>query len=94
MNIEVGDLGKIISKAISKYHFSIFLTIVGILLAYAVYLLYVTFSITTESPTTVQTSTLGQFDKDTVKKIKELHDSTNADVNMDFPTNRISPFAE
>lgn len=93
MNIEIGDIGRVIFKKIGKYHFGIFFTIAGILLAYAVYLLYATFMLTAKSPT-IEPSTLGQFDKDTVQKIKELHDSTNADTKVTFPANRTSPFVE
>lgn len=77
------------------HHPTIFFSIVGLLLAFAIYTLTtITSSSATGSSQT--TDTIGQFDQETVNKIKELQDSNNGDKDTTFalPSKRPNPFSE
>jgi hypothetical protein len=81
-----------IKTLFAKHHPVIFITIVGLLLAAAVFSLYQILDITS-APTT-PSSTTPVFDKATVDKIKKLHDSSDTTENLVFPTPRSNPFKE
>ena len=76
----------------AKHHPVIFITIVTLLLAGAVFSLY---QILDVSSTPVQANdTVMTFDKATADKIKNLHDSSDTTDKLVFPTPRTNPFTE
>ncbi len=76
------------------HHPIIFIMLIGLLLGTAILLLYWVLTITFTQSGTNQ-STISEFDKKTVEKIKNLHissDTTNTELV--FPTPRSNPFVE
>lgn len=75
----------------SKHNAVLFISFILLLLALAVYVLYITSQTTPEE---APTPTIGKFDEATVSKIKELHNSSDASNSITFPTPRSNPFTE
>jgi predicted PurR-regulated permease PerM len=82
---------KPLTQFLAKHHAVLFISFIMLLLALAVYFLYVT-SMVKQTETT--TSTIGQFDQATIDKIKRLHDSSDASNKLVFPSPRSNPFVE
>lgn len=78
-------------KFLGKHHAVLFISFIIILLSIAVYLLYL--SITVE-PTLQPASTIGEFDTETIEKIRTLHDSADDTTQIVLPTPRANPFIE
>ncbi|MDB5176671.1 MAG: hypothetical protein JWN75_339 [Candidatus Saccharibacteria bacterium] len=81
-----------IRSLFAKHHPVIFITIITLLLAAAVFSLYQILDITSQPATA--TSTVTTFDKVTVDKIKKLHDSSDSTETLVFPKPRTNPFTE
>ena len=91
MKTELPVALKPVSQFFAKHHAVIFISLIVLLLAVAVYVLYTASKVvSTEEPV----STIGQFDQATVEKIKGLHDSTDTFDKLVFPTPRSNPFTE
>lgn len=83
-----------VTRFLGKYHTVIFISLISILLAVAMYMLYqvLTVSDTTAAPTD---SSIAPFDKETIKRIDDLSASGDkTKVELQFPTSRANPFAE
>ncbi|MDB5183612.1 MAG: hypothetical protein JWO07_293 [Candidatus Saccharibacteria bacterium] len=93
MSPELYVAGKRILGFLGKYHAVIFLSLVGLVLAAGIYVMYLVIQTTFETPI-VTTSTISDFDQKTIDSIKNLHDSTNSTVTVDLPSPRSNPFAE
>ncbi len=76
------------------HHPVIFISIVGILIAVATLSLYQVFSLATDTESSNTSSTIGNFNKEAIDKIKQLHDSTNANTSINLPPARPNPFVE
>lgn len=94
--MEVSTLFSPIGRFIGRYHPTIFLAIVSLLLASAILLLYLTLQLsTTPDLTYTGTDTISRnFDTETVKKIQQLHESSEVATPLTFPAPRSSPFVE
>jgi cell division protein FtsL len=80
-----------VRRFFTKHHAVIFISFITLLLAIAIYTLYMS---STAQPVDNPTSTIGQFDQATIDKIKELHDSSDATSELAFPESRSNPFTE
>lgn len=78
---------------LERHHPVVFITILGILLAIAFFMMYQVISAQPPTDNSISSS-IGGFDKKTVDKIKELHDSKDIDNNVELPASRPSPFVE
>lgn len=94
MDASLSSLTAPISNFFGKYHLTIFLTSIGLLLAVAVFLLTLTLQ-EPSSPESTATETIsGSFDKDTINKIEDLRRSDESPQSITFPAPRNSPFVE
>ncbi|OGL22275.1 hypothetical protein A2707_03020 [Candidatus Saccharibacteria bacterium RIFCSPHIGHO2_01_FULL_45_15] len=95
MEISAASLTTPISHFFSKYHPTIFLVSIGLLLAVAVFLLTLTLQEPTAVDETAAIETISSsFDEDTIKKIEALRDSSETPQSITFPSPRNSPFVE
>ena len=82
-----------VRRFFGRHHPIIFILIISLLFAVAIFTLYQIFIIAA-TPTTNGSDTIGGFDQTTINKIKELHDSSNADTTITLPSPRPNPFVE
>jgi|GEM_PF-6607803 len=77
-----------------RHHPVIFISVLGIVLALALLMLYGVLSATDISVT--PNNTISTFDTDTENKIKNLRasDSTGSGATITLPSNRTNPFVE
>lgn len=83
-----------VTRFLGKYHTVIFISLIGILLAVAMFMLYQVLTVS-DTATTPTDSSIAPFDKDTIQRINDLSasgDKTKAELQ--FPTPRSNPFAE
>lgn len=80
-----------VRQFLAKHSAVLFISFIALLLALAVYVLYTTSLISTDKN---PSSSVGQFDKATIDKIKELHDSSDTSNTLTFPNSRTNPFTE
>lgn len=78
---------------LAKHHPVLFISLITLLLAAAVYTLYDVVANAT-APVEDATSTIVKFDQKTIDKIKELHDSSDTVEKLDLPSPRSNPFVE
>lgn len=78
---------------IAKHHPVLFITIVLLLLASSIFVLYDS-TTTTLNQTRETTNTIGAFDKKTIERIKNLQSSNDSKSTLEFPTSRYNPFTE
>lgn len=95
MEISAASLTAPLNRFFGKYHPTIFLVSIGLLLAVAVFLL----TLTLQEPASVdETATIetisSSFDEETIKKIEALRDSSETPQSITFPSPRNSPFVE
>lgn len=83
-----------LQKFVAKHHPVLFLCLIMALLAVAVYVLYDVMKISEATPSSSQSSTIPDFDRATIDKIKKLHDSTDTGESLTYPTSRANPFIE
>lgn len=76
-----------------QHHPVIFISVLSLLLAAAIFALYQVLTLSTDTVTPT-TSTISSFDKKTVEKIKQLHLSSDPSSNLTFPSPRSNPFVE
>jgi len=91
-----GDLSSILAPLKSffaKHHPVVFISIILLLLALAIFLLYGLLAIANSTETDT-TSTIRPFDKTTIDKIKQLHGSGDSPEPIVFPSPRVNPFVE
>lgn len=91
-----GDLSSAIAPLrnfLAKHHPVLFITCVLLLLSLAVLMLYSVLNEATPSEES-SASTISQFDKATIEKIKELHDSSDTPDAIKLPSPRPNPFVE
>ncbi len=82
-----------IKKFFGKHHPVIFIAVTLLLLAGAILSLYLIVDQTLSAPLE-STSTVADFDQETIDKIKELQNSDDSAEPLIFPTTRINPFVE
>lgn len=76
-----------------KHHPVIFIAVVLLLISGAVFSLYlVTEQALGDSDPPANIS--ANFDKETIDKIKKLHDSSDSTADLEFPSPRSNPFIE
>lgn len=93
MNDQLKTAFEPIGNLFAKHHSVIFAAVVILMLAIAVYALYDVTSQAT-APVSDSGSTISDFDKKTIDKIKNLHDSSNVTDSLVFPSPRANPFSE
>lgn len=82
-----------INRFFSRYHATIFFTIIVLLLAGAILNLYLTI----QSPAAVDANSAtisSSFDQETADKIQRLRESTESSGNFALPKTRANPFIE
>lgn len=77
---------------VNKHHAVLFISIIALLLALAVYILYETSNTTVSNDNPI--SSIGQFDKVTIEKIKNLRDSNTGNDKINLPCPRQSVFTD
>lgn len=82
-----------INSIFAKHHSTIFACALFLMLAIAVYALYDVTN-TANAPVSNSDSTISDFDRETINKIKELSDSSTLSNTLEFPSPRSSPFTE
>lgn len=93
MTPQLYSIAAIVRRFFGRHHPIIFILIIGILFAIAIFTLYQIF-ILAATPTTNGSNTIGSFDQATIDKIKQLHDSSNANTTITLPSPRPNPFVE
>lgn len=79
---------------LKHHHPVIFISALGLLLAFSIFSLYEVLSITFLDPTSLQ-SAIQPFDKKTVTKIEQLHVANDSDEDsLTLPSPRVNPFVE
>jgi len=76
----------------SRHYAVLYVCVIGLLLAFAVFSLYQVLLVTSEPSTASNTS--GAFDQSTIKKINALNDSTEQPGTFALPSPRPNPFVE
>jgi hypothetical protein len=96
MDINLSSLIGPINRFVGKYHPTIFLTIVGLLLASAIFLLYLILQIpSSPDPEAANSATISRtFDNGTIKQVQQLRESNETISALSFPTPRSNPFVE
>jgi hypothetical protein len=93
MTPEIYTFFSSIRTFLRRHHPIFFFSFLGILLAIALLSLYQVLSIT--APTDNTSSSLTDFDKQTVSRIKNLHDSKDStNTKLTLPSPRANPFLE
>lgn len=77
----------------SKYHATIFFTTIILLLAGAIFTIYMTLSGPAEVDTSQEVIT-STFDEKTAEEIKQLRESNKSSRDLAFPSPRSNPFVE
>lgn len=82
-----------LNKFFGKYHATIFFTVIALLLAGAILVLYLSTLQGTpeEDPSAIVNA---NFDTETAKQIEQLRNSDQSTKDLSFPTERKSPFVE
>jgi predicted PurR-regulated permease PerM len=91
-----GDLTSIfgpLKSFFAKHHPVIVISAILLLLALAIFLLYSLLAVANSTETNAP-STIQNFDKQTIDKIKQLHDSGDTPEPIVFPSPRVNPFNE
>lgn len=91
MKLEIPPALAPVGQFFAKHHAVIFISFITLLLATAVYMLYMT---TLAKPVEAPASTINRFDQSTVDRIKNLHDSSDSSNKLVFPSPRANPFTE
>lgn len=95
MEIKLSSLTAPFTRFFGKYHPTIFLVSLGLLVAVAIFLLTLTLQVPTGVDDTAAGETINStFDTDTIKKIQDLRESTESPQSITFPSPRNSPFVE
>ena len=92
MTLQFYALRKQAGQFLAKHHVVLFLSLIGLILAIAIYMMYQVVQ-TTFAPPVVTSSTIVGFDQKTIDQIKDLHDSSS-DTTIQLPSPRPNPFAE
>ncbi len=93
MNDQLTSFFAPVSGFFAKHHSVVFASALVLLLAVSIYALY---DVTTKAtaPVSNSGSTISDFDRKTIDKIKNLHDSSDVSDTLVFPAPRSSPFSE
>ena len=83
-----------LQKFIAKHHAVIFISFIAILLGVAVFALTAVMQKAEAPAENSASSTISNFDQETIDKIKKLHDSSDPSNNLTFPEPRFNPFVE
>jgi hypothetical protein len=96
MDISISTLFAPLNRFVGKYHPTIFFALIGLLLAGAIFMLYLILQIPSETSSTTPANTAisGTFDQATVKKIQQLRQSGESTTALVFPSPRSNPFVE
>ena len=92
-SLSLSSLSTALSKFFNKYHAMIFFTVIGLLLAAAILMLYLSLQSTDtvdESTTMISSS----FDQETADRIQRLRESNESRADLVFPSPRSNPFVE
>lgn len=92
-SISLSSLSTSISKFFGKYHATIFFTVISLLLAGAIFALYMTLH--ESAPADTETDTISSsFDQATADQIQKLRESNESRADLVFPSPRSNPFVE
>lgn len=98
MDISLTALTNPLKRFVDRYHPTIFFAVIGLLLAAAIFLLYLVLQVPNSpdnsSATPTVSSTFSNQEKETIKKIQQLRESTESANNLTFPSPRSNPFVE
>lgn len=94
MDASLSSLIAPINRFIGKYHPTIFLAFIGLLVAAAIFMLYLVLQTPSDVTVTATPTISGSFDQETVKKIQQLRESNEAATALNFPSPRSNPFVE
>jgi predicted PurR-regulated permease PerM len=98
MDISLSALTNPLKHFVDRYHPTIFFAIIGLLLAAAVFLLYLVLQIPSTPDENAATpsisSTFSNQEKETIKQIQELRESSESASDLTFPSPRSNPFVE
>lgn len=93
MDASLSSLIAPINRFIGKYHPTIFFAFIGLLVASAIFMLYLILQPPETAP--VAPPTISRtFDQETVKKVQQLRESNEAATALNFPSPRSNPFIE
>lgn len=83
-----------VKKFVKHHHPVVFISVLCLLLALAIALLYMVLTITFSDEGT-QDTTIKAFDQQTIDKIKELRVSSDSNApSLELPSTRYNPFVE
>lgn len=98
MNASVSSLLNPVKEFVDRYHPTIFFSVIGLLLAAGIFMLYQILQIPSNPDNAAAAPTISsQFtkeEKNTIKQIQDLRESTESTSPLVFPTPRSNPFAE
>lgn len=98
MDISLTALTNPLKHFVDRYHPTIFFAIIGLLLAAAVFLLYLVLQIPNSPSDNAAAPTISSNfsnqEKETIKQIQELRESTESATTLNLPTPRGNPFTE
>lgn len=98
MDISLTALTNPLKHFVDRYHPTIFFAIIGLLLAAAVFLLYLVLQIPNSPSDNAAAPTISSNfsnqEKETIKQIQELRESTESATTLSLPTPRSNPFVE
>lgn len=98
MDISLSALVNPLKHFIDRYHPTIFFTLIGLLLASAVFMLYLVLQIPSSpdesSATPSISSNFSNQEKETIKQIQELRESSESSAPLKYPSPRSNPFVE
>mgnify|MGYP001580651317 CR=1 FL=1 len=94
MNIELGTVGKALQHFIGRHHAVLYVSVIGLLIAGAIFSLYLVNVLATSAPDATPPLTSTQFDEETIDRIKNLRLSDGEVSSVELPEERANPFVE
>ena len=95
MNTSLSSIGQPITQFFDKYHPTIFFSVIGILLAAAIFILFTSSSIDQNATPTGSQAISSSYDKQTAEKVEKLQQSSDQETaGITLPSPRQSPFVE
>ncbi|MFZ1360605.1 MAG: hypothetical protein WAS27_01050 [Candidatus Saccharimonadales bacterium] len=92
-SLSLSSIGKPFAHFLANYHATIFFTVIGLLLAGAIFSLSMSVQ-NSEAPAQTTETISASFDQETAAKIKQLRSSSESSRDLVFPAPRNSPFVE
>ena len=93
-SISFSSLAAPITRFLSKYHATIYFTIIVLLLAAAILSLFLTSQKASIADNSSETTVSSSFDQTTADQIQQLRESDESATDLDFPSPRSNPFVE